>query len=147
MIVTNPAFIYYSGDRYLKTVPEDQIKYLYPLSLLIKAGICTAAASDAPIATPDPMTGIYAAATRNSETGQTVLENEKITPFEAFRMFTDIAARSCFEENFKGSISAGKAGDFAVLSSNPVSVSADEIKDIKVEMTIIGGSVVYERGG
>jgi predicted amidohydrolase YtcJ len=147
MVVTNPAFIYYSGDRYLKTVPLKQIKYLYPFSSLIKAGICTAAASDAPIATPDPMVGLYAAATRNSETGQTVLNDEKITPFEAFRMFTDIAAKSCFEENFKGSISTAKAGDFAVLSSNPISVSADEIKDIKVEMTIIGGRVVYERGG
>ena len=43
VVVTQPAFIYYSGERYLKTVPDEQLKHLYPIATLIKAGIKVAA--------------------------------------------------------------------------------------------------------
>jgi Predicted metal-dependent hydrolase with the TIM-barrel fold len=49
MVVTQPAFIYYNGERYLKTVPNEQLRHLYPIATLMKDGVTVAAGSDCPI--------------------------------------------------------------------------------------------------
>jgi predicted amidohydrolase YtcJ len=62
-------------------------------------------------------------------------------------MVTDYAARTTFDERAKGSITPGKLADLVVLSADPTRVPVDEIKEIDVEMTLIGGEVVWEKGG
>jgi len=145
MVVTQPNFIYYNGDRYLKTVPEQNLRHLYPISTLIKNGVTVAGSSDCPVAPLNPIIGIYSAVSRKTEAGDSVLAEEKITPYEALKMFTLNAARATFEENIKGSIKAGKVADLVVLNGDPTTLSADELKDIKVEMTIIDGEIVWEK--
>ncbi len=54
LVVSNPAFIYFSGERYLKTVAPPQLDYLYPFAGLLKNRVLTAAGSDAPIAPVKP---------------------------------------------------------------------------------------------
>lgn len=143
VVVTNPAFLYVSGERYLKTVPPRQLKHLYPLATLIQNGVQVAAGSDAPVAPVNPLVGIYAAVSRKAESGEDVLANEKITCYEALRMYTMLAAKSSFDENLKGIIAPGKLADITVLSADPTSVPIEAIKEIRVEMTIVGGDVVY----
>ena len=145
MVVSNPAFIYFSGERYLKTVNPSQLNHLYPFSTLIGKGICTAAGSDAPIAPVNPLAGIYGAVTRRAKEGGIVLEKEKISVYEAVSMDTNMAARSSFDEQQKGMIAPGKLADLVVLSDNPFTVPEEAIKDIKVEMTIIGGKIIFRR--
>ena len=144
-VVTQPSFIYYSGDRYAKTVRPGQLKDLYPIRRLIKNDIKVAGSSDFPIAKPNPFIGIYAAVTRMSESGKPVLPEEGIERLEALRMYTETAAAAGFQEQTRGSISVGKAADLVVLSDNPMTVAADEIKSIKVEMTLIGGKIAWYR--
>ena len=55
------------------------------------------------------------------------------------------AARIAFEEGDKGSLEIGKLGDIVVLAKDPFGVEPDQIKDIPIEMTIVGGQVVYSR--
>jgi predicted amidohydrolase YtcJ len=145
MVVTQPSFIYYSGERYLQTVLSEELKHLYPVRTLQKSGVKVAASSDCPIAPANPLIGIYAAVTRMTETGELLLPEEKITPEEALRMYGETAARATFEEAVKGSISPGKLGDLVVLNQDLTKVPIDEIKDIKVEMTILNGEVVWEK--
>jgi predicted amidohydrolase YtcJ len=145
MVVTQPSFIYYSGDRYLRTVPAEELKHLYPIRTLLKSGVKVAASSDCPIAPANPMTGIYAASSRETETGEVVLSEEKITTEEALRMYGENAARTTFDEGVKGSISPGKLADLVLLSDDPTKIPIDEIKEIKVEMTILNGEVVWEK--
>ena len=145
MVVTQPSFIYYSGDRYLQTVPAEKLKHLYPISTLLESGVKVAASSDCPIAPANPMTGIYAATSRKTETGVRVLSEEKITPEEALRMYGENAARATFEEHLKGSICPGKLADLVVLNSDPTKAPINELKDIKVEMTILDGEIVWEK--
>jgi predicted amidohydrolase YtcJ len=57
LVVSNPAFIYCSGERYLKTVTPSQLNHLYPFARLIKNGVPVAAGSDAPIAPVNPWPG------------------------------------------------------------------------------------------
>ena len=146
-VVTHPAFVYYSGDRYLKTVPDHQIKHLYPISELIKAGADVSAASDGPIIKADPVSGIYGAVTRRTQTGETVPGSECISAHEALGLYTRMAAKAGFQEALKGSVTKGKYADFVVLSENPTTIPAEEIKDIEVEMTIIGGEIAWSGKG
>ena len=146
IVVTQPAFIYHSGERYLKTVPAKQLKHLYPLATLIEANLKVAAGSDCPVVSPNPLTGIYAAVSRMTEAGQNLLPEQRISPFEALLMYTQRSAYASFEEAIKGSIVPGKHADLVVLCADPTEIASDDIKDLVVEMTIVGGEIVWRRG-
>jgi len=92
----------------------------------------------------NPLVGIYAAVTRKAESGEELLIGERISPFEALKMYTQTAAYASFEEQMKGSIVVGKLADLALLSADPTKVPPEEIKEIKVERTIVDGRVVWE---
>ncbi len=145
-IVTQPAFIYYSGDRYVETVPEEQLGHLYPIATLINAGIKLAASSDCPVVLPDPLKGIYAAVARKSLTGQQLLPKECISPLQALSMYTRDSAYACFEEGIKGSLMTGKLADLIVLNDDPTKITAEEILGLEVEMTVIGGEITWVIG-
>ena len=145
IVVTQPSFIFYNGDRYLRTVPDSNLKHLYPIATLMKNGVSVAGSSDCPIVPANPMIGIYSAISRKTNTGQSILPEEGISPKEALGMYTTYAARAAFEEKIKGSIAAGKLADLVVLNSAPTKLPADEIKDVEVEMTFINGEVVWDK--
>jgi len=92
----------------------------------------------------NPLTGIYGAVTRKAESGQVLLPEERISPEQALALYTLNAAYASFEEDIKGSIAPGKLADMVILSDDPTKIPPEQIKDIKVEMTIIGGEVVWE---
>lgn len=145
MVITQPPFLFYNGERYLKTIPAGKLEHLYPIGTLIKNGVEVAGSSDCPIVPPNPLVGIHSAVNRTCENGEPVSEVEGITPMEALRMYTSYAARTSFEETIKGSISPGKLADLVVLNRDPTKVPSEEIKDMKVEMTILGGEVVWDK--
>jgi hypothetical protein len=143
MVVTQPSFIYYNGDRYLKTVPAANLRHLYPVSTLKKNGVRVAGSSDGPVVPANPILGIYSAISRKTESGEILLPEEAITPLEAIKMYTVDAAQAILEERVKGSLEPGKLADLVVLSGDPTRLPIDEIKDLRVEMTILGGEVVW----
>jgi len=143
IVVTNPAFIYYSGERYLETVPKEQQKWLYRIGSFLEKGLMPAAGSDSPVVPINPLVGIYAAVTRKAESGEEVLPQERITPIEALKMYTQAAAYASFDEELKGSIALGKLADLILLSADPTQMPTEEMKDIQVEMVIVGGRIVW----
>jgi hypothetical protein len=145
VVVTQPAFIYYSGERYLRTVPPAELQHLYSIATLLKAGVRVAAGSDCPVIPPNPFIGIYGAVMRKAETGESVTPGESIPLLEALRMYTENAAYASFEEDIKGSVTPGKLADLVVLSDDPSKVPIEKIKDSRVEMTIIGGEIAYRK--
>jgi predicted amidohydrolase YtcJ len=147
MVVTQPSFIFYNGDRYLMTVPDSNLKHLYPIATLMKNGVAVAGSSDCPVAPADPMIGIYSAISRKTNTGNALLHEEGISPVEALQMFTGYAARASFDEKRKGSVTPGKLADLVVLNGDPVKLPTEEIKNINVEMTVLNGEVVWRREG
>jgi predicted amidohydrolase YtcJ len=142
-VITQPSFLYYNGERYLKTVPESELNYLYPIATLKKSGVRVAGSSDCPVVPANPLIGIYSAVSRRAENGEFVLPEERISPSEALKMYTIDAANATFEEGIKGSLAPGKLADLVVLSGDPTKLPVDEIKDIQVEMTILNGEVVW----
>ena len=145
VIVTQPALVYYNGERYLATVPDSQLPYLYPLRSHLRKGIMLAASSDAPVIPNNPLAGIYAAVTRKSAEGKEVVPEERVSPEAALRMYTVNAAHASFEEPRKGTLVPGKLADLALLSKDPTACDPEEIKDITVDLTLAGGEVVWER--
>jgi predicted amidohydrolase YtcJ len=144
VIVTQPPFIYYSGDRYLATVAASQQPWLYRIRSLLDGGLTVAGSSDSPVVPDNPLVGVCAAVTRRAESGQRLLPEEGVPVASALAMYTTSAAYASFEDSIKGDIAPGKLADIVVLSDDPTKVPPEQIKDIKVEMTILGGEVVWE---
>jgi predicted amidohydrolase YtcJ len=142
--VTQPPFIYYSGERYLATVPSGDLEWLYAIGSLRGSGIRVAASSDAPVVPFNPLMGMYAAVTRKTESRQMLLPHESISPLEALKSYTIDAAYASFEEKSKGSISQNKLADLVVLSEDPSAVPPDRIREIRVLTTIVDGRVVWQ---
>jgi predicted amidohydrolase YtcJ len=144
MVVTQPPFVYYSGERYLAKVPPERFQWLYRIRSMLNNGLVVAASSDSPVVPDSPLVGIYAAVTRQAESGQYILPEESISAAQALALYTLNGAYASFEEDIKGSIAEGKLADMVVLSDDPIEVLPEKINDIKVEKTIIGGEVVWE---
>lgn len=139
VVSTSAIFIHAEKDWLYKRLGEERAKWTYPLRALVGAGIKVAGQSDAPIASLDVLHAIQCAVTREGFESQ-----QGITTAEAIRMYTIDAAYAQFEESVKGSINVGKRADFIVLSDNPVRVPTEQIRDIRVERTIVGGKVIYK---
>ena len=95
------------------------------------------------------MLGLYAAVTRKTLSGQPEggwFPQEKITIEEAIRAYTLNTAYAGFEEDIKGSLEVGKLADFVIHSDNLLTMDPDDIKDVTILMTVVGGKVVYEAG-
>jgi len=144
VIVVQPPFVHYGGERYLATMPASQLQWLYRYKSFLNSGLIVAASSDSPIVPDNPLAGIYAAVTRRTESGQPLLLQECVSAEQALAMYTINGAYASFEEERKGSITPGKLADMVILSDDPVKSLPEKVKDIKVEMTIIDGKVVRE---
>ena len=117
----------------------ERARWLYPLKTLLEKGIRVVSGSDCPMEPLSPLLGVQTAVTRE------IFPEERVTVDEALRMYTVDAAYSSNEENIKGSVETGKLADLVVLSRDPFSVSPSEIASISVELTIVGGEVVYSK--
>ena len=144
MIVTQPGFIYHHGPKYLAQVDPGLLPHLYPLASLDDAGIPWAAGSDAPVALPDPLLHVQAAAARRTFDSRSIGPSQAVSVHRALNAWTIDAAHSCFQEESLGSIRPGKLANLALLSDDPTQTPPENIGSIAVQMTIVGGKVVWE---
>jgi predicted amidohydrolase YtcJ len=110
----------------------------------IESGLVITGASDSPVVNNNPIMGIYSGVTRLTASGKKMSPEQCITAPQVLAMYTTNAAYASHEEHVKGSITTGKYADIVVLSADPTNVPPEKIKDARVEMTIIGGEVVWE---
>jgi len=139
VISTQPLFIHSEKHWLHKRLGPERAKWAYPYRAILDGGVKIAGASDAPVESTDVLHAIQCCVTREGFETQ-----QAISAAEAVRMYTLDAAYAQFEDSVKGSISVGKRTDLVILSANPVSVAPEEIGDISVERTIVGGKVVYQ---
>jgi predicted amidohydrolase YtcJ len=103
------------------------------------------AGTDFPVNPINPFINMYIMVTRKDPNGHVYGASEAISREQALRLYTSAASHYMFDENKKGKIEPGKLADLAVLSADFMSVPEAEIKDIKVDETIVGGKVVFQR--
>jgi predicted amidohydrolase YtcJ len=110
-------------------------------------GIVLRGGSDFDTAPLSPLLGIWTILTRRTITGDVIGADQALPREEAVRMYTRNAAWSVFEEGRKGSLEPGKLADLVVLSGDLMAVPEDEIKDLEVLATVVGGQASYDPSG
>jgi len=131
-----------------KKIGKERRQYSYAYKSLLEKGVLLACSSDWTVAPLDPLTGIYAALTRQTTDGknpQGWIPEEKISLEEAVKGYTLNGAYAEFSENIKGSVEKGKLADLVVLSQNIFKIPPEEIKKTEVKMTIFNGKIIYKR--
>ncbi|KAB7706214.1 amidohydrolase family protein [Bacillus aerolatus] len=127
---------------------ERRIQHLYAWKSLLSAGVLCAGGSDAPVEPLDPLLGIHAAVTRRdpSQSHGGWNEKEKISIYDALKVFTIGGAYATNEEHKKGKITRGKLADMTVYSNNLLLMEdPNELLNTEIEMTIVGGEIVYQK--
>lgn len=112
---------------------------------LLDSGAVVTSGSDAPNEEIDPIKGYYALVTRTMSHGKSFNPKQVMTRAQALKAYTLDAAYAAFEDDIKGSIKPGKLADLTILSQDITAVSEQEILNTQVEMTVVGGQVLYER--
>jgi predicted amidohydrolase YtcJ len=103
--------------------------------------------TDPPVEEIDPIASFRCTVTRELPDGTIFLPEQALTREQTLRSYTINNAYAAFEENEKGSLTAGKYADVTVLSKDILTIPDDELRDAEVVYTIIGGVVKYARPG
>ena len=121
----------------------------YPFASLLARGATVAFGSDSPVETMDPLAGIHAAVTRRNARGLPAegwYPNERVPLSEALSAYTVGCASAIGEADALGRISPGYHADFAVLSGDLFALPDPmRLLDTRVDVTVVGGRVVYRR--
>jgi len=110
----------------------------------LDAGIPVAPASDFTPGPYEPMMAIQSMVTRKDVRGRVWGPDQRISVSDAMRICTVHGAYASFEEDIKGSLEAGKLADFVILEKDPREVNPDEIINIKILKTVLGGRTTFE---
>ncbi len=124
----------------------ERVKGAYAWRSLLETATIILGGSDFPNDTMNPLWGFYAAISRGDPTGYPAegwYGKQKMTREEALKSITLWAAYGAFQEPMKGSIEIGKYADLTILSKDIMTIPAREILKTDVEMTVVGGKVVY----
>jgi predicted amidohydrolase YtcJ len=122
----------------------------YRLASFLSRGIRVAFGTDWPVEPLDPRLGLYAAVTREFKEGGPQggwFPEEKISLEDALDLYTRGSSYAELAEASKGTLEAGRLGDLVVFHRDLFAIPAREILTTPVDMTIVGGQIVFERDG
>jgi predicted amidohydrolase YtcJ len=144
--VIQPTFIYYEGDDLFRDVGEELAHRYKPMRTYLDRGIRVVATSDIPSTVHyNPFVGLYSLVTRRTWKGTPIAPQEAVTREEALHAYTVAGAWLTREEGIKGPLAPGYLADLAVLDRDYFTCPEEEIKEIAVELTVVGGRVAYRR--
>jgi predicted amidohydrolase YtcJ len=129
-------------------IGHDRASRTYAFRTLLDHGVRLALGTDWNVAPLDPMLTLYAATTRATLDGKNPhgwFPEQKLSIQEALEAYTLGSAYAEFQENEKGSITAGKLADMVLLSDDVLAIDPTRIRDVKVLKTWVGGKLVYSR--
>lgn len=130
-----------------KRLDAKRLKGTYAFRSLLDSGAVLAFGTDSPVASLNPLIGIYSAVTRRTLDDKNPngwIPEQKISVAEAMRAYTYGSAYAEFQEKVKGSIAPGMLADIVILSDDIFTIDPVKIADVKVLTTIVGGKVVYQ---
>jgi predicted amidohydrolase YtcJ len=141
------TFTWWLGDNYAGNLGPERGLRLNPFRTYVAKGIKWAGGSDYGV-TPFPARyGLWASVARkalNGTYGATPFGTaESVDIKSALRSYTIWAAHQIFLDDRVGSIEPGKDADIAVWDRNMLAVSTDALKDLRCELTLFRGKIVY----
>jgi predicted amidohydrolase YtcJ len=149
-----PAWLYLDGTTLRQHFGLERLAYFHPYRTLFEQGVTVGGGSDhmqkigslRSINPYNPFLGMWTTVVRQPRGSAAPLHPEQnLTREQAIRLYTINNAFLTFEETQKGSLEPGKLADFIVLDRDILNCPVEEVKDIKVEATYLGGERVYTR--
>jgi len=132
-----------------KDLGQERIQYMWPFRMMLDAGSTLAFGTDSPVVEINPFYGIYNAVTRQSaftkEPKGGWIHKERISLFEALRAYTYGSACAASRESEYGTLAPNKLADLVILDKNLFKEDNDAILDTKVDLTMLGGKIVYKK--
>jgi len=131
-----------------KRIGHERSKGAYAWRRLLDAGAKIAFGTDYSVEPLDPLEGMYASVTRKDrmgEEGEGWFPDQKLSMEEAIELYTLGAAYAQFMEDRKGMIKKGYLADMVIMKDDLMMIPHDQIMKTKVDVTIVGGKVVFER--
>ena len=129
-------------------VGRERLRGAYAWRTLLSSGAVMAFGSDFPVESVDPVTGLYAAVTRQDADGKPPggwMPEQAITLDEALHGFTTGAAYAAFDEKDAGQLKVGMRADITLLDRDITGSPAKTLLETRAKYTIVRGRVVYER--
>jgi len=139
LAIQPPFNIYWPQEENIPSLGEARARMVDAVRTLMRPGLLVAGGSDSFVTPLGPMIGVHAAVNHSNPM-------ERVSVHEALQLYTINAAWIGFQEDDRGSLEVGKLGDLVVLGKDPYQIDPRTIKDIPVEMTVIGGNIVYQSG-
>jgi predicted amidohydrolase YtcJ len=122
-----------------RKIGRERARSAYAFRSLLDAGAMVTFGSDWTVASLDPLLGIHAAVARRW------VPEQNVTVAEALRCYTSNNAFAMFAEHELGRIAPGYLADVVVLSEDLFAIAPERIDEVRVELTIFDGNVIYER--
>ena len=139
------TYVYFHGEKWSE-YGDEKLRWMFAHRSFLDAGIRVPGASDYGPGPFEPLMAIQSMVTRRDYRGREWGPNQRVSVDEALRIGTIHGAYASYEEQLKGSITAGKLADFVLLERDPHDVDPSQIKDIKVVRTVAGGRTVHPKG-
>jgi predicted amidohydrolase YtcJ len=138
LAIQPPFNHYWPHTEYYPTLGQERAWKANHVRTMMRPGLLVAGGSDSTVTPLGPLIGVHAAVNHSNPAGRVSVQ-------EGLELYTIHAARIAFQETDRGSLEVGKLGDLVVLAEDPLAVDPGHLKDIAIEMTVIGGDIVYQR--
>ena len=129
-------------------------KYMEPAAFLANAGARIAYGSDWPVDPLDEWFALKVGVTRTNSpssgpkyAGRRLSEDAGLSRAQVLRAITMNSSYELHQDQATGSLEVGKFADFIVLDRNVIKIPAEEIAQVKVLQTVVGGRTVYQAEG
>jgi predicted amidohydrolase YtcJ len=135
----------YQGEYFVKRYGEEAARKTPPVRRMLELGCSVGAGTDATrVASFNPFVCLYWLVTGKTVGGLKLYpEKNRLTREEALRLYTQGSSWFSTEDGAKGGLYEGQMADFAVLTNDYFKISAEEIKDLESQLTVVGGEVVH----
>jgi hypothetical protein len=139
------TYAHYHGEKW-KEYGNEKMDWMFAHRSFLDYGIRVPGASDYGPGPFEPLMALQSMVTRKDFNGNVWGPKQRISLDEALLVTTLHGAYASHEEDVKGSITAGKYADFVMLARDPHDVNPDEIKNIPIARTVVGGRTVHPKG-
>jgi predicted amidohydrolase YtcJ len=143
IVVASQVHHHTLGENMIRYWGRDRAQRANPVSEYLRHGIPVTGGTDSMVCPYSQVLALWSWIARQTKLGRALGPELGLTREQALKLHTAWASYITFEEDRKGTIESGRYADFAVLSGNPLICPLDELAEIEVVQTVLGGRTVW----